>query len=296
MAFTSRNSPLRYPGGKGIIGGFLKSVIDSNNLEGCNYFELYAGGGGAALYLLFNNVVRNIHLNDADIHIYAFWYSILNNPELFIKKIENTSVSIDEWHKQREVYNLCEGKSLFDIGFSTFYLNRTNRSGILAKAGPIGGAKQNGKYLIDCRFNKKNLIERIEMIATRRDNISISNSDSLLFLEENKNELEGRDSFLYLDPPYYNKGKNLYLNFYTHDDHKDLADYLLNFRDAKWLVSYDNTHQIVDLYENLSKASFDLKYTLQEKKDGKELLVFSDAMVLPESITISKKERALVYL
>ncbi|MDQ2177081.1 DNA adenine methylase [Marinifilum sp. D714] len=296
MAFTSRNSPLRYPGGKGVIGGFLESIIESNNLKGCDYFELYAGGAGAALYLLLNDVVKNIHLNDADIHIYAFWHSVLHHPEEIIKRIEETPVTMEEWHKNREIYASPESFDLISLGFSTFFLNRTNRSGILAKAGPIGGLEQTGNYLIDARYNKKNLIKRIEIIANKKNNITISNSDSLEYLNNNRESLEQNNTFLYLDPPYYNKGKNLYLNFYTHEDHQNLAYYLLNFRNANWLVSYDNTPQIVDLYGDLPKASFDLKYTLQDKKDGKELLVFSDSLILPETITLSKKEKALLYL
>ena len=204
-------SPLRYPGGKANLAGFLRGLIERNVGEGCTYFELYAGGAGAALDLLLGGHVERIVLNDADTHIFSFWDSILHHTEDFLRMMWDTPVNMDSWHQQRAVYEEGQNddnRSPLDIGFATFFLNRTNRSGIITKAGPIGGADQTGKYKMDCRFNKTNLAHRIERIAERAADIEIHNEDTLAFILQNIGRLSDEHSFMYLDPPYYKNGSS----------------------------------------------------------------------------------------
>ncbi|MGL4388214.1 MAG: DNA adenine methylase [Brevinema sp.] len=158
-------SPLRYPGGKSSTFPMVSDIILSNDLQGCHYIEPYAGGSGLALLLLFKGIVSEIHLNDLDRSIWAFWNNVLNHKDAFIETIIATDVTIEEWHRQREIQLKKEIVDSFDLGFSSFFLNRTNRSGIILKAGMIGGYKQNGNYKLDCRFNKNNLISKINKIA-----------------------------------------------------------------------------------------------------------------------------------
>ena len=174
-------SPLRYPGGKGKMYKQTVKILEDNNLIGCTYIEPFAGGSNLALNLLFNGKVKRIVLNDYDLAIYAFWYSILNYAPEFIKMIKKVDITIEEREKQKKIYE-TEKRDLLKLGFATFFLNRTNRSGII-KGGPIGGYQQNSKYLIDCRFNKENLIKRIEKIYENRKNIRIYNQDAMIFLK-----------------------------------------------------------------------------------------------------------------
>lgn len=274
-------SPLRYPGGKANLATYLRHIIQSMNIEGCSYFELYAGGAGAALDLLFTGTVNRIILNDADYHIYAFWKSILENTDEFINLIETTPINLESWYRQRDIYNDdVNNHSMIEVGFSTFFLNRCNRSGIITKAGPIGGIEQNGQYKIDCRFNKTNLIKRIKDIANRANDIEIYNEDTLEFIRSNLQRLQEDHSFMYLDPPYYKKGKSLYLNFYTHEDHENLRDLLSNLRDLKWMISYDNVTEINDLYAGFNSSLHMLNYSLQTKRKINEFFVFSDTIIL----------------
>lgn len=271
-------SPLRYPGGKANLASYLRKIIQNMDLKECSYFELYAGGAGAALDLLFTNTVKKIILNDADYHIFSFWKSILEHTEEFIKLIDTTPVDMNTWYLQRSIYNDTNNHSMLEIGFSTFFLNRCNRSGIITKAGPIGGFEQNGQYKIDCRFNKVNLIKRIENIANRANNIEIYNKDTLEFIKENLTRLKEDGSFMYLDPPYYNKGKSLYLNFYTHEDHENLKNLLSNLRDLKWMISYDDVIQIKNLYIDFNSSLHTLNYSLQTKRKTNEFFVYSDTI------------------
>lgn len=282
-------SPLRYPGGKAVLAIFLKDVIELNNMGGCTYAEAYAGGAGAALDLLISNKVRNILLNDIDPHIFSFWNSILNNTDEFVERIRATDVNINNWLIQQEIYLNHSNYNELEVGFSTFFLNRCNRSGILTKAGPIGGMNQTGNYLIDARFNKKELINRIKLISQYSNRIQTFNLDATEFIEIIYNNFNINNTLLYLDPPYYKKGKTLYLNFYNHQDHIKIADKLNQSEDLSWIVSYDNVSEIQNIYKQYRTTSFNLNYSLQDTKKGNELMIFSNNILVPQFMQIGKK-------
>lgn len=268
-------SPLRYPGGKSCLSGFLSNTIKMNIGANCTFVEPYTGGAGAALTLLFLEKVDKIVINDLDKAIYAFWISILNDTEYFIDKIIKTEISISEWINQRIVYKNTKS-SLFDLGFATFYLNRTNRSGII-EGGPIGGIDQKGKWLIDARFNKRELIERIKNIASYKARIIVENLDGM---EAIKKYSSIPNSFYYLDPPYYIKGSCLYLNHYEPHDHIKLANFLNSNNQMYWVLTYDKVKEINLLYKNRKTYDFDLHYHIDLPKLGKEILILSDRIVL----------------
>jgi DNA adenine methylase len=288
-------SPLRYPGGKAVLSTFLKDVLIQNNIKG-TYCEAYAGGAGAALELLFSKKVSKIILNDADYHIYAFWRSILHDTERFIAAIKSCRISIGMWERQREIYDNSKKYNRFEVGFSTFFLNRCNRGGILPGAGPIGGIKQEGKYLINARFNKGNLISRIQKIAASKSSIQVKNLDALEFLQNIRDNEDPHSTFIYLDPPYFQQGKNLYLNFYDKADHQSIEEFLRNLHNFKWLVSYDNVPEIKNIYEEYRLFPFDLNYSVQITKKGKELIIFSGNLVLPEYFTLGKFKEPLICI
>ncbi len=278
-------SPLRYPGGKASLARFLRGLIASNvELETCTYFELYAGGAGAALDLLLGGDVRRIVLNDADTHIFHFWDSVLHHTDDFLRLLVDSPVNMDEWHRQRAIYEGDNDESnrysSLEVGFATFFLNRTNRSGIIKKAGPIGGADQSGKYKMGCRFNKADLTQRIERIAARATDIEMHNEDTLAFIAQNQQRLSDAHSFMYLDPPYYKNGNSLYLNAYSHQDHANLRDLMAGIRNIKWMISYDDVPEIHELYDGFRTTQHELSYFLQAKRKTKEFFIFSDALLI----------------
>lgn len=298
LSSSKSHSPLRYPGGKSCLSGFISKLAHQNDLNGGVYCELYVGGAGAALNMLFNGTFRHIHINDADYSIYAVWYSIINHSEEFIDRIENASVTIEEWHLQKRIYLQGRAAEIVDLGFSTFFLNRTNRSGIIYKAGPIGGQDQTGNYKIDVRFNKDELIRRIKKIASEAEHITLTNEDAVNIIRNLRNyHPDAGDLFLYLDPPYYHKGKMLYLNNYDHFNHQTLANAVGNLDDdIMWLISYDNVPQIKEMYQQYRMSTFDLNYTLQSKKFGSELLVFSPALELVSEIQVNSRNSELILV
>lgn len=264
-------SPLRYPGGKAVLSNYLSNLIKSNNISECTYIEPFAGGAGAALTLLFLEKVDNIIINDLDKAVYCFWKSILSHTDKFIEKVEDAEITIEEWYRQRAIYKNKKSNQL-DLGFTAFYLNRTNRSGII-EGGPIGGINQNGKWLINARFNKPNLIQRIKNIATYKSRIQVTNKDGIELLKET---YKNKNYFIYLDPPYFVKGSCLYLNHYKQDNHKKLANFLNKHNNFYWVLTYDNVNQIKVLYAERRSFDFKLNYHIGLPKLGKEVLVLSD--------------------
>lgn len=265
------NSPLRYPGGKTKLVAYVLETLEINGLIGGTYVEPFAGGAGIAWYLLINNKVSHVCINDLNPSIHAFWHSVLNNTQDLKQRIIETDVTIDEWHKQKSVQE-CQTASLIDLGFSTFFLNRTNRSGII-KGGVMGGKNQDGKYKLDCRYNKQKLIEQIEKIASLKRKVTLTQEDARVFLSENISSIEEK-CLINIDPPYYVKGKGLYQNFFEHDDHFELSN-VIRTLDRPWIVTYDNAPEIIDIYRDMKPSSFDLTYTAQEKKQGSEVIIYS---------------------
>lgn len=287
-------SPLRYPGGKAGLSLFLRDTIELNNIQGCRYYEPFAGGAGAALHLLAIGSVSTIFLNDADPCVYAFWISALNETDRFIQKIDSVPLTLDEWKKQQEIYSSPNSYSIFDIGFAFFYLNRSNRSGILKGAGPIGGIKQSGKWKLDARFNREVLIKRLQAISSYREAIHFDNKDAIDFLKKYLPRGKGRKNIIvYADPPYTSAGKRLYYNSLKRSDHQVFANYLINQRILKFIISYDDCDFIRDIYSSYRQFRFSLRYSLQKKIEGFELLIVPPQLRVPDTMRMSGSNRSL---
>jgi len=271
-------SPLRYPGGKNCIFSFTSSFFYENDLLGCSYAEPYAGGSGLALRLLFEGYVEHIYINDLDKFIYSFWKTILNHSDEFCSWIDKVEVTIKNWDTFKKIQQNCDKYNEFELAQSAFFLNRTNISGVL-KGGVIGGKEQKGKYKINARFNKSDLIERIHNISNVSNRITISNLDGLKFIKEMDKKKE--EIFIYLDPPYYQKGFDLYMNFYKENDHKKLSK-AVNKISKKWMVSYDNQEFIINLYKEHRKIKYRLSQSASNRI-GDEIIVFSNSLSFDKS-------------
>ena len=229
-------SPLRYPGGKGRLSDYIELLFKGNCLNGGHYVEPYAGGASIALSLLINEYASVAHINDFDYSVFCFWDSIINKPDKFCKKIWDTSITVDEWKRQKYIQNHKQEFDSLEVGFSTLFLNRTNRSGIL-KGGIIGGLEQHGQWKIDARFNKTDLAKRIKRVSLYKNRIKLYNQDAVGLIPQIAAELPS-NSLIYFDPPYYKKGRDLYINFYKHEDHEKIFNVINGLGDIKWIVSY----------------------------------------------------------
>lgn len=268
-------SPLRYPGGKTFLAHEFERILSMIGLSRPIYVEPYAGGAGAALSLLFADKVERIVINDLDKAIYAFWKSATEKSERFARKILRTPVTISERKRQKRIYS-SKDASIFERGFATFFLNRTNRSGVM-NAGPIGGKKQTGSYKINVRYNKKDLAARVRKIGKYRNRIKVLNEDGI---QLTKKYLHENNTFIYLDPPYFKKGAMLYMNHYEETDHQELADLLNANAHCNWILTYDELQKTRRLYSDRCRMRLNLKYRVRGSRKARELMILSDTVAV----------------
>lgn len=275
-------TPLRYPGGKGKLAPYVKRILEENSLVDGVYVEPYAGGAAVAMELLLQEYVRKIYVNDISPGVAAFWRSVLDNTDALCAKIAGAELTMQEWHRQKDVQLRPAEHDDLALGFATFFLNRTNRSGILS-AGVIGGKEQKGKWKMDARFNSPDLIQRIHTIARVRSRIEFHQMDALEFLDTVVPLLPSR-SLIYLDPPYYVKGCDLYLHHYQHDDHVRIAKRVSKIKSKNWIVSYDNAPEVQGMYSRFRSIVYGLSYSAQERYKGAEVMFFSDGIQIPDAV------------
>jgi DNA adenine methylase len=276
MATTA--TPLRYPGGKSRLARFFSFLLRQNKISDCIYIEPFAGGAGAGINLLRMEYVRLLYLNDIDTGVHAFWYSLLYHTEELCRMVEEAPLTMEEWHRQKEVLG-SPTASPIDLGFAVLFMNRTNRSGIIT-GGVIGGQKQTGKWKIDARFNRVGLVEKIRRIAGYRHRIKLFCMDARDFLSNVVAACQER-IFIYLDPPYYRKGRELYENNYGHDDHSALAQALKALGEKPWVVSYNNVPEIREVYSGLPHLTYGINYSASERYEGKEIMFFGPTIKQP---------------
>ena len=278
-------TPLRYPGGKQRLTPFVLQVLEANDCVGGHYVEPYAGGAGVAIELLLSENVAHVHLNDSSYPIYAFWNSIRTASDELCRLISDTPLTVPEWKRQRAILRANDGHSELEVGFSAFYLNRCNRSGVLT-GGVIGGLEQKGKWKIDARFPRTELVRRVQAIAARADAITLHNLDAEDFMIQHIPQLP-ENTLVYCDPPYYEKSSRLYLDRYTHEDHARIAGVIQTQLARRWLVSYDGAPEILALYEGRNSFLYDLQYNASRVYKGTEVFIFSDDVIVPPSSSLT---------
>jgi DNA adenine methylase len=271
-------TPLRYPGGKTALAEVLRAILEANDLEGCTIVEPFAGGGGASLALLFEGAVKRIVLNDLDRAVSSFWWAATHRHNKLRERVRKVPLTVAQWKKQRKRYR-DEERSRFDRGFAAFYLNRCNRSGIIKNGGCIGGLEQKGEWGLDARFNRATLIERLDQVAVHRKHIRIRNHDARRVIRTNTRERR----FFFIDPPYYHKGQELYLNSLDHEYHERLANHLKALDSIKWVVTYDDCPEIRKLYRGWTNIRrYTLRYTAAVRRRAGEILISPKALIIPK--------------
>ncbi|OUE03255.1 D12 class N6 adenine-specific DNA methyltransferase [Clavibacter michiganensis subsp. michiganensis] len=267
-------SPLRYPGGKASLAGLFADLIATLGLAGAKYVEPYAGGAGAGVALLREGVVDELVINDFDPAVHAFWHSVVHSNEDFLQMLDFTPVTIPEWLRQREIYRARDTSNLLSLGFAFFYLNRTNRSGVLT-GGVIGGLNQAGTYKIDARFNKSMLRARIAALGALADQITVTDYDGRTVIRDYDNN---PNVFMYIDPPYVGAGSRLYLNAFDARDHTNLASMISGITQTHWLMTYDVTPLVTSLYRNFHVRKYDLNYSAHHPGRASELMITSPSV------------------
>lgn len=280
MAIRSGSySPLRYPGGKGKLAKFVADIIRQNDLSDGLYVEPYAGGAAVAWELLLTGVVRRVAINDISLPVFSFWHSVLNETDRLAQLIRDTPIDLTTRDRLKATVDNPAGQDRLSLGFALFYLNRVHRSGII-NGGVIGGRAQTGEWKMDARFNRSDLIHRIEQIADARRRIELTNSDAVDFVNAGAGTWPAK-TLVYLDPPYYEKGSQLYHHYYRHPDHAAVAEAVSKLAAPKWIVSYDDVRPIHDLYSETEWLQYSIGYSAREAGRGREAMFFSRDLKVP---------------
>lgn len=270
-------SPLRYPGGKGKVANYIKLILLENNLLDIEYVEPYAGGASVALALLFEDYASHVHINDFDRSVWAFWAAVLHHTDELCSRIRDTAVTVDEWHRQRAIQRDPDTPVL-DLGFSTFFLNRTNRSGIVT-GGIIGGQNQDGGWALDARYKHDHLIRRVQKVARFRSRITLTMLDAAALLDAWTDS--ATPAIVYLDPPYFHHSERLYRNTYEPEDHAAIAERVRKLP-VPWVVSYDAADEVAQLYAGQRTVRYSLHYSAAARQQGSEVMFFSSDLTVPD--------------
>jgi len=267
-------SPFRYPGGKAFLSNYLLSKIEAVGNDDVHYAEPFCGGAGAAVILLKRAAVSRLYLNDADVRVYSAWYAMLHETDRFVERLTATAVDMSTWYWASGLINSLNSTAYsFDLGFATFFLNRTSRSGIVVGAGPIGGYDQTGRWKIDARFNINELCNRVRWLGGVRDRITLTNEDALLFLSRSRSRVPVNRTLFFVDPPYVKAGGRLYLNAMNEAKHIALSDILQDGSIPHWVLTYDDHPLIRAVYSAQQIDDLSVTYSLQKKRKENEVLI-----------------------
>ena len=290
-------SPLRYPGSKRRLVGYIRQALEMNKLRPTLYVEPFVGGASVALQLMQDGLVDRVILMDIDPWIASFWQTVFFDTEWLVEQIETIEVTLDRWQEFKQ----SNPATRRDRALTCFFLNRTSFSGILqAKVGPLGGRTQESQYKIDCRFMRGTLTKRIKQAAAHRDRVhavwDCSWDEGFTRIRELQvqDELPQNGTFYYLDPPFFKEAEALYRYYFVSEDHLALRDHLLTMED-KWILSYDSAQDVEELYgealkqctNGTQKHDVELFYSLaimtEERRKGKEVIISNlDQLPVPE--------------
>lgn len=279
-------SPLRYPGAKRQLVGYIKECLKINGLRPSLFIEPFTGGASVSLQLLQDDLVDRIGLNDLDPWVASFWETVFFDTDWLVEQIEKVPVTLSKWHE----FKNSMPESRREQALTCIFLNRTSFSGILAPgAGPLGGQQQKSSYDIGCRFYRKTLIKRIRQAEALKDRVAFVwnwNWWEILKMLENCTE----KVFYYFDPPFFEKAERLYRFYFKDNDHLELRDTVLNL-DQPWILSYDSVQQVENLYGKSGKGSakIDVIYsTSQRNKRFTQEAIISNLEKLPKVNKIIK--------
>jgi DNA adenine methylase len=290
---TSILSPLRYPGSKRYLSAYIKAAIRLNNLRPNLFVEPFAGGASVAIQLLAEGIVENIGLAELDPLVAGFWQTVFFDTDWLIERIETMEITLEEWRR----YKNRKPKTHREQAAKCIFLNRTSFSGILSSsARPLGGRNQNSKYKIDCRFNKKDIINRIRKVSQFRGSVAFVLNESWDYVVDyvEKEKLAYEDVFYYFDPPFYEKAGRLYNYYFEEEDHLTLHKRVATLT-YPWIMSYDPAPYISELYSRngFSPKRVALLYSAGGTTEARELII-TNLPLLPEETQmwrISKKRR-----
>jgi len=284
----------RYPGGKTklkkIILQYISEMEDHTFSE---YREPFFGGGSIGLEIIKKKIFPSIWINDKDPALVCLWNSIIHFPHQLIRKIQSFTPTVDAFldFKKNLLKLLSAPKDIdevIEVGFQKLVVHQLSYSGLGTLAGPLGGKDQSSKYPIHCRWSPSTLEKKILREHKYLNSISLKYNECTNLDFEEVITLSDNPSVIYLDPPYYVQGNNLYQHGFTQDDHQRLA-HLLSGSSHRWLLSYDECPPIHTLYNWAKKEILSVNYTIHGANNKNELLI------VPKEVSCHPKKDIFLF-
>ena len=268
-------SPLRYPGSKRRLAPYVREILQHNGVRPNVLVEPFVGGASVALYFLQNRLVERAIIADADKLVSCFWQVVFSNPARLTDFVSTVKVNLRNFYAYKAVAKAAEDADPQQLAEACIFLNRTSFSGILAdKVGPLGGRNQTSKYKISCRFNRKNLIERIEHLSQFARKVTVLPNGwqkTIDFAEHWATKRKRLNKLLfYLDPPFYNKADELYREYFTKEEHELLCRRLISLK-HNWILSYDNAPEIERMYSKNGRVPMHVEVPYSINSGGRRL-------------------------
>lgn len=278
-------SPLRYPGGKSRSIKIIAPLIPDFE----EFREPFLGGGSVFVYTKQRYPKKKYWVNDLYFELYKFWEQSQSNLDAVITQVNNWKVEFEDGKKlHRFLIDNIEKFSDIEIASAFFVLNRITFSGTSES-----GGFSNQAYLK--RFTPSS-IDRLNKLKYVLPNTQITNFD---YEKVVKNE--GDDVFIFLDPPYYSATKSALYgkkgNLHKGFDHKRFAETMKNCP-HKWLITYDNSDYIKDLFSFANIFTWELTYGMRnvsKKSQQKEKEIFIsnylDTIEQPQQMTLFEEKK-----
>ena len=264
-------SLFRYPGGKTKLIPQILPFLEKTLSKSEGFCDAFVGGGSVLLEVAEKYPSMNLSCNDKDWFVYCFWQIVSSDSTMHLdalKRMVEQKPTIELFYKLRN----SNPTNMAEAAYRAIFFNRTSFSGDMRRgASPIGGRKQQSKYTVDCRYNAQKIIAKIDAINKLLVGRTwVSNEDINSY-----EVLQDKSITIYLDPPYWHKGKMLYQEYMKNDEHIELSN-LLKSRN-NWILSYDNCKEIIDLYDWASVHFIDAAYCIRGSKTNwqktKEVLI-----------------------
>lgn len=237
VASVPQRSPFRYPGGKTWLVPYIREWLQRKDSPPSRLIEPFAGGAIVSLTAAFERLAKHAVFSELDNNVASVWRVVLNGQADWLAKkilhfdptLENVRAILDE-----------PSAELREKSFQTILRNRVQRGGIMAAGAGLVKDGENGKGLRS-RWYPETLARRIREINRLKDRLTFVEGDGFELIAENEND---KDVVFYIDPPYTLAARRLYAQWQV--SHERLFAAIKRCK-GDFLMSYDNTKEIVDL-------------------------------------------------
>jgi DNA adenine methylase len=266
----------RYPGGKSKVRREIVDVISKTlgNNGITEYCEPFAGGLAIGLEFLKQNPhIESIGINDKDVGVAALWTSVIRLPGVLKRYVRDFIPSVEAFDQYKHELLATDVIPATDaeialLGFKKLAIHQISYSGLGTKSGgPLGGRDQKSNYKIDCRWSPDYICKQIDKLNIFLGEFEVRNGGCTSLDFEQVLAYQEKPAILYLDPPYYDKGGELYQCSFSTKDHQRLAN-ILKKSSHQWVLSYDDCPEIRSIYEWADVKTLAVKCTINGTKDN----------------------------